>query len=170
MVPFSSRPRQRTSAAAGTVGLLQAAKRASEGTSGGWRAWDKNLVAITDRAGHRAFEAVESMDLEQVTPVLLPVMAPDSVLCTDGHLTYEVMAKRTRITHFALVGGKRSRLTPRTHHINTVNALIARYREFMRPFKGPSTANLKAYGRWHAARDDRDRDYLSAFKRFLEAA
>lgn len=137
---------------------------------GGWRVWDKNLVAITDRGGHRAFEAVESMDLEQVTPVLLPVMASDSVLCTDGHLTYETMAKRTRITHFALVGGKRSRRTPKTHHINTVNALIARYREFMRPFKGPSTANLKAYGRWHAARDNRDRDYLSVFKEFLEAA
>lgn len=51
---------------------------------GGWRAWDKNLMAITDRAGHRAFEAVESKDLEQVKLVLLPVKAPDSVLCAGS--------------------------------------------------------------------------------------
>ncbi|SFE04309.1 hypothetical protein SAMN04515678_105306, partial [Roseivivax sediminis] len=99
---------------------------------------------------------------------LLPTMAADAVLCTDGHATYEAIAKTTRITHFALNGGKRSRRMPKTHHINTVNALISRYRDFIRPFCGPASRNLRAYGRWHAARENGDRDYLSIFKAFLD--
>lgn len=96
-------------------------------------------------------------------------MVPDAVLCTDGHVTYEAIAKTTRITHFALNGGRRSRRTPKTHHINTVNALISRYREFIRPFCGHASRNLKSYGRWHAARENNDRDYLTIFRAFLDA-
>jgi hypothetical protein len=49
-----------------------------------------------------------------------------------------------------------------------VNALISRYRDFIRPFSGPASQNLKAYGRWHAARENGDRDYLAIFKTFLD--
>lgn len=131
---------------------------------GGWRAWDRNLLAATDRSGHRVFEAVADMSLPVVSASLLPVMAPDTVLCTDGHLTYECLAKANRIPFFALNGGRRSRNTPKSHHINTVNALIGRYRTFIRAFRGPATKNLVAYGRWHAARDNADRNYLSVFR------
>lgn len=131
---------------------------------GGWRAWDRNLLAATDRSGHRAFEALANMSLPVVSAALLPVMASDAVLCTDGHLTYEQMAKRNRIPFFGLNGGRRSRSTPKSHHINTVNALIGRYRVFVRPFRGPATKNLVAYGRWHAARENSDRTYLSVFR------
>lgn len=79
-------------------------------------------------------------------------MARDAVLCTDGHATYERIAKDERIPHFALNAGRRSKHTPRSHHINTVNALIGRFRGFMQLFCGPASKNLAAYGRWHAAR------------------
>ncbi len=68
-------------------------------------------------------EAVNKVTEQEVSAALLPKMAPDAVLCTDGHVTYEAIPKITRITHFALNGGKQSRCTPKTHHINTVNAL-----------------------------------------------
>lgn len=136
---------------------------------GGWLAWNKNLVAVTDRGGHRAFEAIHRVTEQEVSAALLPVMAPDAVLCTDGHVTYEKIAKVTRMTHFALNGGRRSRSTPKTHHINTVNALISRYRDFIRPFCGPASRNLRGYGRWHAARENRDRNYLTIFKALLNA-
>lgn len=136
---------------------------------GGWRVWDRNLLAATDRSGHRAFEAIPNVSLPAVSNALLPVMASDAVLCTDGHLTYETLAKAKRIPHFALNKGRRSRSTPKTHHINTVNALISRYRSFIRPFCGPATKNLAAYGRWHAARENMDRNYISIFKHFAGA-
>ena len=121
---------------------------------GGWRAWEKKLLAATDRAGHRAFEAIADAGQTAISGALLPVMARDAVLCTDGHATYERIAKDERIPHFALNAGRRSKRTPSSHHINTVNALIGRFRAFMQPFCGPASKNLAAYGRWHAARDN----------------
>ena len=37
------------------------------------------------------------------------MMAPDAVLCTDGFVTYERIAKDERIPHFALNAGRRSK-------------------------------------------------------------
>jgi transposase-like protein len=137
---------------------------------GGWQAWNKNLLAITDRSGNRVFEAIPSVSLPDVQAVLLPVMAPDAVLCTDGHATYERISKDNKIPHFILNRGRRNKTDPRSHHINTVGSLQGRYREFMDPFCGPATLNLKAYGRWFAARENARGDYVSFFKRFLEAS
>ena len=59
-------------------------------------------------------------------------------------------------------------ITSSTHnHINTVNALISRFRAFMQPFCGPASKNLAGYGRWHAARNNADRSYLDALRLLL---
>ncbi len=134
---------------------------------GGWRAWEKKLLAATDRAGHRAFEVIADAGQAAISGALLPVMAPDAVLCTDGFVTYERIAKDEHIPHFALNAGRRTKRTPRSHHINTVNALIGRFRAFMQPFCGPASKNLAAYGRWHAARNNEDRSYLDALRLML---
>ena len=63
---------------------------------------------------------------------------------------------RERITRLWVRAPCLSKRTPRSHHINTVNALIGRFRGFMKPFCGPASKNLAAYGRWHAARDNTD--------------
>lgn len=136
---------------------------------GGWRAWERKRLAATDRAGHRAFEAIANAGQAEISSVLLPVMAPDAVLCTDGHTTYERIAKDERIPHFALNAGRRSKRTPRSHHINTVNALIGRFRSFMQPFCGPASKNLGAYGRWHAARDNVGRSHRDVLRLLLAA-
>lgn len=47
---------------------------------------------------------------------------------------------------------------------------IGRSRAFMQPFYGPSSRNLAAYGRWHAARDNADRSYLDAFRLLLTSS
>lgn len=140
---------------------------ASRTPPGGWKAWEEKLLAATDRAGHRAFEAIADAGQTAISGALLPVMARDAVLCTDGHATYERIARDERIPHFALNAGRRSKRTPRSHHINTVNALIGRFRTFMQPFCGPASKNLAAYGRWHAARDNADRGYLDLLRQLL---
>jgi len=140
---------------------------ASRTPPGGWRAWEKKLLAATDRAGHRAVEAIADAGQAAISGALLPVMAPDAALCTDGHVTYEAIARDERIPHFVFVAGRRSKSTPRSHHINTVNALIGRFRAFMQPFCGPASKNLVAYGRWHAARDNADRSYLDVIRKLL---
>ncbi|WP_222101825.1 hypothetical protein [Jannaschia seosinensis] len=37
----------------------------------------------------------------------------------------------------------------------------------MKPFCGPFSKNLAAYGRWHAARDNGQRDYLDVLRLLL---
>lgn len=149
---------------------------------GGWLHWHRKLLAATDRSGHRAFEAIADVSQPTISAALLPSRhrsaigpsddgdAPDAVLCTDGLATYGKIAKDERIPHFVLVKGRRGKNTPKTHHINTVNALIARFRAFLAPFCGPASKNLTAYGRWHAARDNADRDYHSIFKLLLSSS
>jgi len=136
---------------------------------GGWRAWEKKLLAATDRAGQRTFETIADAGQTPISGALLPVMAPDAVLCTDGFATYERIAKDERIPHNALNGRRRSKRTPRSHHINTVNALIGRFRAFMQPLCGPASKNLAAYGRWHAARHDADRSYLDVLRLLFDS-
>ena len=87
--------------------------------------------------------------------------------CTDGHATYERIAKDERIRHFTLNAGRRSKRTPRSYHINTVNGLISRFRSFTQPFCGPASSNLAAYGRWHAARDNVGRSNRNVLKLLL---
>jgi hypothetical protein len=43
---------------------------------GGWRAWERKLLAATDRAGHRAFEAISDAGQKAISGALLPVMSP----------------------------------------------------------------------------------------------
>ena len=102
-----------------------------------------------------------------ISGALLRVMAQDAVLSTDGHATDERIAKDERIPHFAFNAARRSKRTPRSHNINTVNALIGRFRAFMQPFCGPASRNLAACGRWHAARDNADRRYLDMLRQLL---
>jgi len=143
-------------------------RRGASGTvpPGGWRAWERKLLAATDPAGQRVFEGISDAGQKAIFGALLP-KAPDEVLCKDGFVTYERIAKDERIPHFALNAGRRTKRTPRSHHINTVNALISRFRAFMQPFFGPASKNLAAYGRWHPARNNADRSYLDALRLLL---
>lgn len=113
----------------------------------GWRAPEKKRLAVTDRAGHRAFEAIADAGRVAISDALLPVMSRDAVLCTDGLARYARIATDARIPHFALIAGRPSKRTRRSHQINTVDAVICRVRTFMHPFCGPASTHLAACGR-----------------------
>jgi len=93
----------------------------------GKRSSSRQLTA-PDRTGHRAIKAIADAGQSAISGALLPVMVRGAALCTDDHATFERMAKDERIPHFALNSGRRSKRTPRSHHINTVNDLISRFR------------------------------------------
>ena len=79
---------------------------------GGWPHWNRKLLAATDRSGHRAFEAIADASQPAISAALLPIMAPDAVLCTDGLATYGKIAKDERIPHFVFVQGKAEQAHP----------------------------------------------------------
>ena len=107
-------------------------------------------MAAADRGGHRTLEAVNQVTEREVSAALLPTMATDATPCTDDHAIYEAVARTTRITQFALNEGKRPRRTAKAHDINTVNALIKRYRDYIRRILRSSVA--KPQGLWSVAR------------------
>jgi hypothetical protein len=84
-----------------------------------------------------------------------------------GHATNERIAKEERIPHFALNAGRLSKRTPRSHHINTVNNLISRFRSFMQQFCDPVARTLAAYGQWHATRDNVGRSNRNVLRLLL---
>ena len=167
MGPAQARPGEPPGTAAPEVAGLPAAARRVDCASGRLAGLGEEASRGDGPRRSPAFEAIADAGQTAIFGALLPVMARDAVLCTDGHATYERIAKDERIPHFALNAGRRSKRTPSSHHINTVNALIGRFRAFMQPFCGPASKNLAAYGRWHAARDNEARGYLDALRLLL---
>ena len=86
------------------------------------------------------------------------------MICTDGFVTYERIAKDERIPHVALNGCRRTKRTRAQRHINDMNALISRFGTFKQPLCGPASKNLDAYGRWHAAPNKMNRSYLDGLR------
>ena len=116
-------------------------------------------------AGTVRLKAIGDVSQPTISAALLPIMAPDAVLCTDGLATYGKIAKDERIPHFMLVKGRRNKNTPKTHHIND----RARPHRAVPGFPGPVLrSGLTAYRRWHAARDDADRDHHAVLRTPLE--
>ena len=59
------------------------------------------------------------------------------VVTGHGYTTYERIAKDARILHFAPSAARCSKRTPRSQNINTVNALIGRFRTFLQRLGRP---------------------------------
>jgi hypothetical protein len=102
--------------------------------------------------------------LPSIKAALLPQVAPDAFLLSDGAPQYQAIANAAGLGYWMLVAGRRSRHTPNTYHLNTVNSLHAQWTTFVRPFCGPAAKNLEGYARWLIARRA---GYLSAFRSLL---
>jgi hypothetical protein len=74
---------------------------------------------------------------------------------------------RLRWRAYLSAEGRRTKRTPRSHHINTVNALIGRFRAFLQPLCGPASKNLATYGRWYATRNNADHSPLNTLRLLL---
>lgn len=165
-----ARPSKPPGTTAPAVASLSAAGRFDHSASGRLAILAEEAPPGNGSCRPPAFEAIADAGETAIAGTLLPVMAPDAVLCTDGHATYERIAKDERIPHFALNAGRRSKQTPHSHHVNTVNALIGRFRTFMQPFCGPASKNLAVDGRWPAARDNASRDYADVLGMLLNSS
>lgn len=124
----------------------------------------KPLLGVADRTGRTSLTYIPDRRQPTIAAALLPQVAPDALLLSDGAPQYEAIAKAAGMGYWMLVGGRRSRLTPTTYHLNTVNSLHARWKAFLKPFRGPATRNLDGYARWLIARCD---GYLPVFRRLL---
>jgi transposase-like protein len=88
----------------------------------------------------------------QLRRCLLPVVAPDILLVTDGHRAYRAFARATGITHHALNLAAGVRVAGALH-IQNVNAYHSRFKEWLRRFHGVASHYLPNYLGWRWAVD-----------------
>lgn len=104
------------------------------------------VLVVRDRSGGNADFILEVADKKHVAAVLKPLLAPDSILCTDG----SGAAKEIGIEHHALnlTAGIRV-IGP--WHVQNVNAYHSRLKDWMRRFRGVATRYLDGYLGWFRA-------------------
>ncbi len=69
-------------------------------------------------------------------------------LCTDSHSSYTAFAKAKGLEHKKFVASKGKRVKDKIYHVQNVNNVAKRLRQWMRPFNGVSTKYLQNYLNW----------------------
>lgn len=99
---------------------------------------------------------------DALVEALSPVVAPDTVLCSDSAAAYKPAGKRLGVTLRQVPAGSH-KLGP--YHIQNVNALHGRIKGWFYPFKGVATKNLPAYLAWFRYFDETEKGKSS--KQFM---
>jgi transposase-like protein len=116
--------------------------------------WQIPVLVLRDRHGGTRATKLVGLDLSAFEPVLDQALATDAILCTDGAAIYRRYgAKRGRVVE--QVNTRQGIRTRGAIHIQNANAFHARFKEFMRPFRGPSARYLPLYVGWMVFRDRR---------------
>ena len=114
--------------------------------------WQLPILTVADRSGARRFQLVSGRSNGTIHMALAPILAPDSVLCTDGMKAYAAFAQASSIEHFVIKTKPGQKTASATHHIQNINNLHSRYETFIKPFRGPALKYLEGYLQWFIAR------------------
>jgi transposase-like protein len=103
-----------------------------------------------DRSGSVSHHVLERNTKEELSAALKPLLSPDSVLCTDGNLSYKTIVKELKINidHKRLVALDNTRVLDGIYHIQTLNNFMKRWKAWMVKFNGVGTAYLDHYLAW----------------------
>lgn len=119
--------------------------------------WSRPILGVVDRTGAANFEHIADEKQLTIEAVWLPQVAADAILLFDGAPQYEAAARTRGLSYKVLVGGRRTRTTPKAYHLNSVNGLHSEWKSgFCKPFRGPATKYLAGYAKWMVARHKGD--------------
>lgn len=127
--------------------------RRREKLSRGLSRWQIPVLVLRDRHGGTCARRLPGLDLAAFEPVLDQALAPDAMLCTDGGAVYRRWAKRRSRAVEQVNTRQGVRVRDGVFHIQNANAFHSRFKDFMRPFRGPSTRYLPLYVGWMVFRD-----------------
>jgi transposase-like protein len=105
------------------------------------------ILIVRDRHGETTDAILFDLSAATIGAHLLPVIAKDAVLVTDGNRAYEAFAAATDIVQIALVASAGER-TIGCYHIQNVNAYQSRFKGWMARFKGVASKYLPSYLGW----------------------
>ena len=103
-----------------------------------------------DRAGSVTHQVLERDTKEQIQQALVPVLTAQSVLCTDGNLSYKSIVKSLpfEIDHKRIIALEHQRVIDGIYHIQTLNNWMMRWKAWLVQFHGVGTAYLDNYLAW----------------------
>ena len=118
------------------------------------------IMLALDRNGSVTHSVLNRNTREELERSLAPVLTPDSVLCTDGNLSYQTIVKNLpfKLDHKRLIALDNQRVVDGIYHIQTLNNWMMRWKQWLRQFNGVGTAYLDNYIAWfrqmEQAKDD----------------
>ena len=121
---------------------------------------DKVAILVScDRKGNKHLQIATRgrVTTDEIAAVLKDKIEPNTVLCTDGHRSYERFAKENNLEHQAIkVSAKEYKRG--IYHVQNVNQTAKNLKSWMDKFNGVSTKYLQNYLNWFALKDIIDKN------------
>lgn len=105
------------------------------------------VLVVRDRSGGTADFILEAVGKKHVAAILKPLLAHDSILCTDGSGSLAAAAREIGVEHHALNISAGIRVIG-PWHVQNVNAYHSRLKGWIRRFRGVATRYLDSYLGW----------------------
>lgn len=118
----------------------------------GLNKWQLPIMTVADRSGARMLQRISNRGNRTIKQALDPLVPTDAVLCTDGLRAYQHFAQSNGVEHFVVGGSRGKARATASHHIQNINSLHSRYKDFIRLFRGPASKYLSGYLNWFVAR------------------
>jgi transposase-like protein len=106
------------------------------------------VVVAKDRSGHIFDKVMPKFILRELKPALLPRLASDIVLCSDGHINYYWLTRKENIKHVELNASANERVKDKVFHIQNVNNYHGKLKYWIGRFRGVASKNLHKYIGW----------------------
>lgn len=106
------------------------------------------VLICRDRTSQTADFILDKADAAHMSSALKPLIAPDSILCSDGSKALASTARTLGLSHRPVNLSKGIRCIAGVYHVQNVNAYDSRLKEWMRRFHGVATDYLANYLGW----------------------
>jgi len=117
------------------------------------------VIAGCDRNGHVILGVAGRgrISMADVEDVLNNYIGAEITLCSDAHRSFKSYAKAYNLNYVGLNISKGQRIVKKKYHIQNVNNVHARLKQWMLRFNGVSTKYLQNYMNWFALLEETKR-------------
>jgi transposase-like protein len=113
---------------------------------------DKVAILIScDRKGNKHLQVASRgrISADDITKVLKDKLEPNTVLCTDGHRSFEAFAKENNLEHQTIKVSAKEYVKKGIYHVQHVNQTAQDLKKWLDSFNGVSTKYLQNYLNWY---------------------